>query len=447
MRRASAAGALLFLLAAPAHAQRPIHCVRHLEKSQEVIRDWWSFAILKLGAFDLDAAVGALRGEAASATTADECADVLDRFVASLRDGHANLTHFPGRTPRSVPAGIELRRFKERLVRPGQARPAQRLHVVRVDSARPELAGIPVGSQVLEIDGRPADDVLAHVEARMSASTPWGLELWSDRAVLRGAAGTPVRLVILTPAGEIRDVELPRPEALPEAARRRQERRPEPPADLVQHRLLEGNLGYVRLTSFAHAEGVRRFDAALEALKDTDGLILDLRGNGGGLLGVLADVAGRFFADRSTTIMQVAIRYPRSENMSEREAVVAPRRRWTYEGPLVLLVDAGCFSACDLFANAMDEHGRALIIGATPTGGGTASPNNWAIIPEFDGVSVRASFMVATRTDGSHIEGRGIRPHVVVETSLQDYIAGRDPQLERAIGAIAAGEAPRIARR
>jgi carboxyl-terminal processing protease len=250
----------------------------------------------------------------------------------------------------------------------------------------------------------------------------------------------------LTPDREVREVELMRPEVTTdERELRRQADIRADPATIVETKRLDGTVGYIRFTTFAYQRGVREFDAALRELADTDALILDMRGNGGGRSDVLAEVTGRFFDRGRITISRIIMRVPgRQTQSSDPEPIVTRRGRVTWTKPVVLLVDAGCFSACDMFASAMEEQGRALLIGATPTGGGTASALGQRVMPSWDGVAVRASLLVALRADGSHIEGHGIRPHIVVTPTVEDYMAGRDPELERALRAIAAGEAPAL---
>lgn len=441
---------LLALLGAPAAAQQAkgkrVDCVKYLNESRKVVDDYWSFLIFKVGAFDIPGMVARLRPEAEAATTPDACADVLDRFMASLRDGHANLTYFPGRTPTVVPRGIRLKRFKDRILLPGALRPRQRLYVIEANTGRPELERVPVGTEVLSIDGKPVQEVLDDVEARTSASTAWGLEHWTDRYLLEGPADTDVKLGLRLPDGATLDLVLPRPR------RYQNEKDAEDfwrvygdTVTLVTWKRLGDGFGYIKFVSFAYERAVREFDAALDSLRDSRGLVVDLRDNGGGLGGVVSDLVGRFFK-KQVQVARYIIREPRKEYVIRDLAPwIADKRKWTYAGPVVLIVDAGCFSACDIFTNAMDENNRALVLGATATGGGSASPVGGPVFPEWEGVSIRVSYLIAQRKDGSHIESRGVRPHVMVEPTLQDYVAGRDPLLERALEALQKGEARPLA--
>ena len=428
--------------AAPAHAQKnDPACDRHLEKSRELVHDMWSFTFAKAGAVDIDGTAEALKPAAASAKTADECADVLDRFMASLRDGHANLTYYPGRTLRSAPEGIRIRRFKDKLIRPGRPQ-RQKWYVTEVYPTSPELEGVIAGAEVLAIDGEPVARVAERIEERMSASTTWGREHWTDRSLLRGPAGTPVVLKLRSADGGETEVTLQRPEVSPdEKERERLARAALDTAQLARWKRLDDGYGYLKFTTFATEKATEQLDAALDSLKDTKGLVIDLRDNGGGYVKVLIDAVGRFFP-KKTIISQLLVRIPGRETAEKNfEPWIAHKRKWTYGKPVVLIVDAGCFSACDLFANAIDENGRGILVGPTATGGGSASPTGGGVFPEWDGVQIRFSFWVAYRQDGQHIEGRGVRPHIIVEPTLEDYVAGRDALLEAALEALRSGQA------
>jgi C-terminal processing protease CtpA/Prc len=130
---------------------------------------------------------------------------------------------------------------------------------------------------------------------------------------------------------------------------------------------LGDSIGLVRLTSIpaGAARAVRREIIRLRAT-GTRGLILDLRGNPGGLVGEAADIA-ELFLDRDSPIGRLQ---GRSENLSQR-FVAREHQEWP-DLLLVLLVDGKTASAAELVSGTLQEHDRALIIGTPTFGKGVA---------------------------------------------------------------------------
>jgi len=134
----------------------------------------------------------------------------------------------------------------------------------------------------------------------------------------------------------------------------------------VEHKLLEGNVGYVRLKQF-QANTATDLDAALSDMKkngELKGLVLDLRGNPGGLLDQAAKVADKFLV-QGPIVATVG-------NPSEgREEKVAHPEGTEPNYPIVLLVNGSSASASEIVAGAMKNHDRAVIVGETTFGKGS----------------------------------------------------------------------------
>lgn len=418
-------------------------CVKHLTKARDRVRTHWSFFVMKTNAFDLDGAVTRLTPDAQAAASADDCADVLRRFMASLGDGHAALVAYPGATPRSTPDGIALRSFRESALSTGAGKQKERLYVIHAD----EAAGVDallLGAEVVAIDGRAARDAVDHARERTPSSTPWGRAYWADEGLLVGPAGSTVTLSVRQ-GGETRDVTLTRPPR-PSSDKERKAfwKAYDDTVTLVTWTREEDDVGRIAYASFASERGLREFEGALEALRDTRGLVIDLRGNGGGQIAVLEKLLGRFGA-KGFDVGRFIVRNPGSEGVvSDFTPWKVKKRGWTYEGPMVLLVDAGCFSACEMFASTLKDAKRARVVGPTATGGGSASPLTDNLSSGWEGVTISMSIFVVTRPNGAHLESKGVTPHVTVDAKLKDYMEGRDPVLERGLaelrGMIAGGE-------
>jgi carboxyl-terminal processing protease len=100
------------------------------------------------------------------------------------------------------------------------------------------------------------------------------------------------------------------------------------------------------------------------------------------------------------------------------------------EIPLVVLVNGGTASASEITAGAIQDLGRAPLVGVTTYGKG--SVQNWVAL-EDDAGGVRVTIARWLTPNGRQIMGQGLEPEYVVEMTLEDYEAERDPQLDKAI--------------
>jgi carboxyl-terminal processing protease len=201
-----------------------------------------------------------------------------------------------------------------------------------------QRAGILTGDRVVDIDGR--------------STHAWS----SDEAIkaLRGAPGSSVRLTVERPGNAIR---------LPFTLTREEIR-----FHSVQHALmLRNGVGYVDLTIFSENSD-QELHAAIDSLKSAGmrALMLDLRGDPGGLLDQGVAVAD-LFLDPGQKI--VSMRGRRRE--ADRDFIDRFPQAWP-QMPLVLLVDSGSASASEIVAGALQDHDRALIVGTTSYGKGSA---------------------------------------------------------------------------
>lgn len=193
----------------------------------------------------------------------------------------------------------------------------------------------------------------------------------------------------------------------------------------VKSGILEDNLGYIRLTSFDKVTS-DDFNMHLKELelKGVKGLILDVRGNPGGLLNVSVDIADALLGE-STIVYTEDKNGKRQYEKSDKAQTKLP---------LVLLVDGGSASASEILAGAIKDNDRGSIVGTTTFGKGVVQ--RIKNLPDGSGVKVTTSEYFSP--EGVNIHGIGIVPDVEVELNEDitntgmDYLE-EDNQLQKAI--------------
>lgn len=183
---------------------------------------------------------------------------------------------------------------------------------------------------------------------------------------------------------------------------------------------LPGNIGYIRFNIFTTpiSEKIR---VALAELRDAAGIVIDLRGNPGGVAGIATGMAGRL-SDKSGMLGTMKMR------TNELKFAIFPQQN-AYLGPVAILIDGLSASTSEVFSGGMQELGRAVVIGESSAG---------ACLPSvFQKLPTGALFQFAIADfktpKGVLIEGRGVTPDVEVKWNRASLLNGRDAQLETAI--------------
>jgi carboxyl-terminal processing protease len=189
-----------------------------------------------------------------------------------------------------------------------------------------------------------------------------------------------------------------------------------------------GTVGLIRFNLWM-VPIVQGLDQKIDQFRSADGIILDMRGNLGGLGGMVLGVSGHFLKDRislGTLKMRdndlIFYTNPRLVNPSGER--VEP-----FSGPLAILIDGISLSAAEIFAGGMQAIGRARVFGEPS--GGQALPAIWDRLPNGD-VLYHAFGDFVTPT-GVRLEGRGVSPDELVPVTRRDLLAGRDAALEAAL--------------
>ncbi len=192
----------------------------------------------------------------------------------------------------------------------------------------------------------------------------------------------------------------------------------------------DGDIAYVELTTFSNNSG-RLVRQAVEDVLDRNprALIFDMRGNPGGLLNEAINVASVFMENEDVLIEKFSDGtqeiYKTRDN-----AAIDP------DLPLVVLVNEGSASASEIVAGALQDSGRAILIGMTTFGKGSVQLPHTLSDGSIMRVTIARWFTPKDRT----IDGTGLDPDILVEITDAQFEAGEDPQLERALQFLETGQ-------
>ena len=274
------------------------------------------------------------------------------------------------------------------------------LSIVSVYKDRPaEKAGLRSGDVIAQVD-----DTLIE-----------NMSIYEAISLIRGPAGTPVRLKVYREGEEPFEVDVIRAKI---------------DIELVESKMLDDGIGYVRLTQFDNTATVKLASAIEELLaQNPKGLILDLRSNPGGLLNESITTAG-LFLPRDTLVLIERFKDGTETPYTTSEEPVAA------DIPLVVLVDAGSASASEIVAGALQDHGRAALIGDKTFGKGSVQLLHTLSNDSELRVTIARWFTPNDRA----IHGEGLDPDIAVAVTQEDIDAERDPQLDRAVEYLLTGK-------
>lgn len=183
---------------------------------------------------------------------------------------------------------------------------------------------------------------------------------------------------------------------------------------------IDKNIGYIQLASFISASTPNEFLEALENTNDTEGLIIDLRGNTGGLLPNAVFISNLFIPKGK--IVSIVGRNGYHYDIMAQDTNV------NIDKPIVLLVDGTSASASEIFSGAMKDYHRAKLIGTKTYGKGMVQK----IIPMPNETGLNLTVAKYLTPKGKDINKLGINPDIEMPLKKKDILAKQDVQLEKA---------------
>jgi len=350
----------------------------------------------------------------ATVKTDAELYQLLQQMLGELHQSHFNII-----PPESIPPdnvrepqmggiGIDLQMLDGQAV------------ITRVEeNSAAARAGIRTGFIIKQVDDTTVEQAIQKfARAKLSAAMK---RLQIGRAVndkVLGKPDTEVRVVYLDERNRQREAQLVR-ERLKGEMSSRVGQFPPRYSEFESRRLASG-IGYIRFNIFT-LNLLGRIQNAIRDMNDVPGLIIDLRGNPGGM-GNMATAIASVLENRRVLLGTMKMRN------GQFEFRVTPQKN-AYEGPVVILLDGRSGSTSEVFASGMQESGRAIIVGEQSVG--AALPSIIQKLPT--GALLQCAIADFRTPKGVLIEGRGVTPDVEALLSRNALLSGRDTQLEAAI--------------
>ena len=292
-----------------------------------------------------------------------------------------------------------------------------------------EAAGVRTGWRVTALGGRTVDEVLKPVQ-EIEDERVRGLEAWRMlQGYLRGGQGSTVEVTFEDGSGTV----------VTKSVTRTQER---------GQAVTVGSLPtmYVRVINQPRQTPKGRpvglvgfnvwmaavdapFQRAIDQHRGSAGIVLDLRGNPGGLAAMMMGIAGHFVGEATPLGVMKTRDNELRFTVNPRRVSAEGKPVGTFQGPVAILVDGLSGSASECFTGGMQSLKRVRVFGQRSMG--AALPSQFDRLPNGD-VFIHATGDFVT-ADGTRLEGRGVIPDEDVPLTREDLLAGRDRVLDAAL--------------
>lgn len=261
-----------------------------------------------------------------------------------------------------------------------------------IEGTPADRAGLLAGDKIIKIEDEPT------------------MEMTLSEAVerLRGDTGTPINITIFRESLDAPlEVTLVREEIKVRS---------------VRSKVYNNEIGYIRIRSFAKTTG-EDLDKALQELekKGISKLVLDVRNNPGGLLNQAVEVTDRFL-DQENLIV-----YTQGRSEDQNMRFTTHDKLGGVKYPMIVLVNGGSASASEIVAGALQDLGRAIILGTQTFGKGSVQ----TIIPLSDGSALRLTTARYYTPSGKVIQENGITPDIVLEKTVPTQLSAEEQAIKQ----------------
>jgi len=348
------------------------------------------------------------RPAAARAANTVEFYEVLRQMIASLRDAHTRVyspdEKFDWWSPRFVTVGLTVREV--------EGAPT----VIQVEAGTAaSRTDIRQGDVIISVDDVPVAQFVAQRMRNLGLADEGNIRHRVIANLFDGPAGSNVKIGWINRNGKQKSTMLQRYWSQ---------------RNLGFNNQRKGKIAILRLDAFTQSVALDFSKDLPEVLEDADGIVLDLRGNGGGDAEAMADVAS-LFLDEGTNLGKFADRSGASFELQ-----TFPKRLWRSAPmpptklPLVVLTSENTSSAAEILAAALQTKRRAQVIGSGTCGCVLAIRNRHALP---DGGVLDVSEFDYKTAGGVRLEGAGIKPDTLSPLTRADIYSRHDRALERAI--------------
>ena len=188
----------------------------------------------------------------------------------------------------------------------------------------------------------------------------------------------------------------------------------------VKTKILDKTIGYVQISSFISSDVTKEFIEALTKIQNCDGLIMDLRGNTGGLMPNAVFIADMFLTEGH--IVSIV------DRNKQRSDIDAQKKPYSINKPVVILVDQASASASEILGAALKENRKAILVGERTFG--KAMIQRIIPLPNETGLNLTIAKYLTPK--GHDLNKNGITPDYIVSYTEQDFLKNKDPQLDKA---------------